>query len=59
MLGVDVIKHLITSRKDDGKFGDLQDFLKRMAKFQGFNKRSLEALIWSGALDTLGNGSIR
>jgi DNA polymerase III subunit alpha len=59
MLGVDVIKHLITSRKDEGKFSDLQDFLRRMAKFQGFNKRSLEALIWSGALDTLGNGSIK
>jgi DNA polymerase III subunit alpha len=58
MLGVDVIKHLITSRNNEGKFVDLQDFLKRMSTFQGFNKRSLEALIWSGALDTLGMSAI-
>lgn len=53
-LGVDVISHLIETRKSEGKFLDLSDFLKRMAVFQGFNKRSLEALIWSGALDSLG-----
>ncbi len=53
-LGSDVIKHLIQTRNTVGKFQDLQDFLRRMSEFQGFNKRSLEALIWSGALDGLG-----
>jgi DNA polymerase III subunit alpha len=53
-LGIDVIGHLIETRKTDGKFQDLSDFLRRMSIFQGFNKRSLEALIWSGALDSLG-----
>ena len=54
MLGGDVIKHLISSRSSIGKFQDIQDFMRRMSEFPGFNKRSLEALIWSGALDSLG-----
>jgi DNA polymerase III subunit alpha len=57
-LGSDVIKHLIQTRTTTGKFIDLQDFLRRMSEFQGFNKRSLEALIWSGALDGLGGKAI-
>ena len=58
MLGKDVIKHLITVRQKDGKFRDFDDFLKRMSEHKGFNKRSLEALIWSGSLDNIAKSSL-
>ncbi len=53
-LGSDVIKYMIQDRETGGKFSSMEDFLERVSKFQGFNKRSLEALIWSGSLDSLG-----
>lgn len=53
-LGSDVIKYMITERKAKGEFTDLQNFVERMAPCKAFNKRSVEALIWSGALDSLG-----
>lgn len=52
-LGSDVIKFIIKER-EAGIYTDLDNFLERMSNFQGFNKRSLEALISSGALDSLG-----
>jgi DNA polymerase-3 subunit alpha len=54
-LGSDVIKFMIAERADNGEFESIEDFLARMANFQGFNKKSLEALIWSGSLDSLGS----
>jgi DNA polymerase III subunit alpha len=51
-LGSDVIKHIINSRSG-GFFKNLEDFLDKMSEFQGFSKKSLEALIYSGALDGL------
>lgn len=54
-LGSDVIKFMINQRDRGGKFEDIDEFLQRMSEFQGFNKRSLEALIWSGSLDELGD----
>jgi DNA polymerase III subunit alpha len=53
-LGRDVIHYLIEERERDGKFTSIDDLLNRMSSCQGFNKRSLEALIWSGSLDELG-----
>jgi DNA polymerase III subunit alpha len=53
MLGSDIINFLINNRKAFGKFKDITDFLKRMSECKGFNKRSLEALIWSGAMDDI------
>jgi DNA polymerase III subunit alpha len=53
-LGSDVIKYLIRERESNGKFVSIEDFLERMAPFQGFNKKSLEALIFSGSLDEVG-----
>lgn len=52
-LGGDVIKFIIKERQN-GIYTDLDNFLERISNFQGFNKRSLEALISSGALDSLG-----
>jgi DNA polymerase-3 subunit alpha len=53
-LGVDVIKFMISERDKNGSYTDLDNFLDRMSAFQGFNKRGLEALIYSGALDEIG-----
>jgi DNA polymerase III subunit alpha len=53
-LGSDVIKFMIQNRAQNREFRTIEDFLERISQFQGFNKRSLEALIWSGSLDSLG-----
>ena len=53
-LGSDVIKFIIKQRDAGGEFSTLEDFIDRMSEFQGFNKRSVEALILSGSLDALG-----
>lgn len=48
------ISHIITEeRKANGKFKSLEDFLTRIQD-RNLNKKSLEALIKSGALDTFG-----
>jgi len=41
---------IIQEREENGKFRSLEDFLKRI-RHRNFNKKSLEALIMSGALD--------
>jgi DNA polymerase III subunit alpha len=53
MLGVDIVDFIISDRTKSGKYSNLDNFLKRIAECKGFSKRSLEALIWSGALDGL------
>lgn len=53
-LGKDVISFLTENRSEHGKFSNLESFVERMSGYKGFTKRSLEALIWSGALDSLG-----
>jgi DNA polymerase III subunit alpha len=53
-LGSDVIKFMIKNREEEGGYKSLENFLQRMSSFSGFNKRSLEALILSGSLDTIG-----
>jgi DNA polymerase-3 subunit alpha len=53
-LGSDVIKFIINNREKDGEYKTLDEFLDRVSGFQGFNKRSVEALIVSGSLDDLG-----
>jgi len=53
-LGSDVIEFMIKERKNAGEFDSMSNFLERMVGHRGFNKRSLEALIWSGSLDGLG-----
>jgi DNA polymerase III subunit alpha len=53
-LGSDVIAELINEREKNGEYGNMNDFLERMSKCKGFNKRSLEALVVSGCLDKIG-----
>lgn len=52
-LGRNVIESIIEERKK-GRFENLYDFCRRMSE-HGINKRAVEALIKSGALDTLGH----
>jgi DNA polymerase III subunit alpha len=53
-LGVDVIKFMIKEREQNGPFKDFENFLDRVSPLQQFNKRGLEALIYGGALDEIG-----
>lgn len=52
-LGAEVIEAIIAERKASGPFKDLTDFAGRI-EHRAFNKKSLEALIMSGALDRFG-----
>lgn len=52
-LGENIIKELIKERRANGKYISLEDFLSRV-KTKDLNKKSLEAMIKSGALDKLG-----
>lgn len=49
-LGEDIADYVIQERKQNGVYKDLTDFISRM-NHKSFNRRSLEALIRSGALD--------
>lgn len=49
-LGEDIAEDVIRERKANGPYENLVDFVARM-KHKSFNRRSLEALIRSGALD--------
>lgn len=54
--GDEIAKIITTERKKNGKFKTLQDFLERI-QHRNLNKKSLEALTLSGALDTFGDRS--
>ena len=51
-LGENVVKAIIRERKAGGRYGSLEDLLKRV-KSKDLNKRSLEAMAKSGCLDSL------
>jgi DNA polymerase III subunit alpha len=53
-LGSDVIKFMINERQQNGNFKNFDDFLDRVSPLQQFNKRGLEALIYAGAMDQIG-----
>ena len=55
--GVGSGNEIIKSRKKDGEFRNLEDFISRMAKTNIINKKSMEALIQAGALSEFGNRS--
>jgi DNA polymerase-3 subunit alpha len=52
--GEEIGKAIIAERKAQGPFVSLEDFLSRVIH-KNMNKRSLEALIMTGALDSFGN----
>lgn len=53
-LGSDIAHAIIEEREKNGKYKNLTDFLKRITH-KNLNKKSLEALIKSGAMDFFGN----
>jgi DNA polymerase-3 subunit alpha len=55
-LGYDVVEEIIKERKENGLFKDMDDFLIRI-KGKYVNRKSLEALIRSGAFDRFGDRS--
>ena len=52
-LGSGVIRQIVREREEHGKYRSLQDFCERNAGGE-LNKRALESLIFSGAMDGLG-----
>ncbi len=53
-LGADITDAIISERKKGGPFTSIGDFLDRI-KHKNLNKKSLEALIQSGAMDSIGD----
>lgn len=53
-IGNHIVEVIISERKKAGPFTDITDFLKRVAD-RDLNRKSLEAFIKSGALDSLGS----
>ncbi|MDD5043501.1 MAG: DNA polymerase III subunit alpha [Patescibacteria group bacterium] len=52
-VGENVVQTIITERKTNGPYKDLEDFLTRV-KTKDLNKKSLESLVKCGALDKFG-----
>ena len=52
-VGIGVMEEIIRERNDNGPFKDINDFIWR-ANTQALNKRCIESLIKSGALDCFG-----
>ncbi|MFH1187418.1 MAG: DNA polymerase III subunit alpha [bacterium] len=50
-IGAKIVENIIAERKENGKFKSLEDFLFRVTS-KDLNKKSLESLIKSGALDS-------
>jgi len=52
-LGTDISNAIIEEREENGEYTSFSDFLERI-KHKNLNKKSLEALIKSGAMDEMG-----
>lgn len=52
-VGAGVVESIIATRKDSGEFESLYDFCERVDR-GAINKRTIEALVRSGAFDSLG-----
>ncbi|HOV34493.1 MAG TPA: DNA polymerase III subunit alpha [Candidatus Dojkabacteria bacterium] len=52
-LGHDIVKNIVSERETNGKFQHLDDFVHRT--FDKVNKKAVEYLIMSGAMDSFGN----
>lgn len=56
-LGADIIDTIVKERKANGQYESLEDFITRISS-RNFNKKSLDALIRSGALDRFGERGV-
>ena len=52
-VGASLIDNIVSERKENGPYKNLEDFAKRLTD-KGLNKRMVEGLIKSGAMDCLG-----
>ncbi len=52
-VGRPIIEAIVAERNENGKYKDIYDFIERLAGY-GVNKRYIENLIKSGAMDSLG-----
>ena len=52
-MGYSISEQIIAEREQNGEFKDLVDLISRMNKY-GLNRKGLESLIFSGALDCFG-----
>ena len=52
-VGSEICRKIIDERKNNGKYEDIEDFLRRV-QTKHLNKKSLDSLIKSGALDSMG-----
>ncbi len=57
-LGEGAVREIVEKRKDNNFYKDFYDFVERV-NLSTVNKRALESLIFSGALDNLKNGLAR
>ncbi len=57
-VGRPVIRSIVNEREKNGRFKDLQDFIKRVAGKE-VNKRAVESFIKAGAMDSLGENRRR
>lgn len=56
-VGENVVKSVISERKDHGPYKDIEDFVIRVES-KDLNRKTLESLIKGGALDALGDRAI-
>ncbi len=56
-LGTDIADAIIAERKENGKFKSITDFLDRI-QHKNLNKKSMESLIKSGAMDEWGDRGV-
>jgi len=52
-VGSDVVKNIVQERKENGKYLNLDDFIRRMYK-RGMQKKVIEYLIMAGTMDEFG-----
>lgn len=52
-VGAQAVEYLVEEREQNGKFGNLADFIRRI-DFRKFNKKVMEGLIKAGAFDKFG-----
>ncbi len=55
--GVEIGKAIIAERKTGGKYKNIEDFLERVTH-KNLNKKSLEALVMCGAMDSFGDRNV-
>ncbi len=57
-LGESIAENIVEERKKNGKYKNIEDFLERNSSHKDLNKKSLEALALSGALDSISDRNL-